>query len=155
MILEKKIIDKFYKYTYPEPNTGCWLWSLACDLDGYGFIWISPEYKNQRAHRISYLIHKGEFDTKLSVLHTCDNPHCVNPDHLFLGTVQDNSDDMKNKNRQARGDKQWKSKLKPSDILEIRKMHDSGIGYRPIAKKFGVVYNTIAWIIKGSTWKHL
>lgn len=89
-------IQNFYKYVYPEPNTGCWLWSGYTMPRGYGHFSIGA--KSHLAHRISYLyFHNSPGD--LEVCHKCDNPYCVNPDHLFLGTRLDNVRDMLTKNR--------------------------------------------------------
>ena len=85
---------RFYNNILKIEN-GCWEWQKSRNLKGYGYF----QTLGQRlAHRVSYIIHNGEFDKKLCVLHRCDNPPCVNPDHLFLGTVNDN-----NKDRHAKG----------------------------------------------------
>ena len=90
-------IENFYKYVNPEPNTGCWLWSGYTMPNGYGHFSIGT--KSHLAHRISFLYFK-EDPQDLEVCHKCDNPYCVNPDHLFKGTRQDNVNDMLSKNRQ-------------------------------------------------------
>jgi len=89
-------IDNFYKYTNPDPNTGCWLWSGYTMPNGYGHFSIGT--KSHLAHRVSYLYFKGQ-PGNLYVCHKCDNPYCVNPEHLFLGTHQDNIRDMVSKGR--------------------------------------------------------
>jgi hypothetical protein len=84
----------------PEPNTGCWLWLGAINgRSGYGSAKHPALRKNVSAHRISYEIHFGRAPEELGVLHRCDQPSCVNPDHLFLGTQQDNITDMLRKQR--------------------------------------------------------
>lgn len=154
--MEKTILESFMNNVYPEPNTGCWLWGRALDHDGYGITWMAKtKPRQQRAHRLSYYLHHGEFDTRLMVLHKCDNPSCVNPDHLFLGTVQDNSDDMKRKGRQAKGRTQWLSKLVDTDIIKIRELYANGQPYRSIAKLYNIAFSNVAFIVKRKTWKHL
>lgn len=91
---------KFDECYIPEPNSGCWIWTANATGDGYGLILV--DRKRQYAHRFSYRLHYGELDKALHVLHRCDVPYCVNPDHLFLGTQADNMRDMRRKNRQAR-----------------------------------------------------
>lgn len=108
----------------------CWLWFGSKDPDGYGNFKIDG--KQTRANRISYLIHKGDFDPALYVLHTCDNPPCVNPNHLFLGTKQDNTEDMKSKGRHA-------GRPTPACKGEIMKILPTTVmGDSAIAEWFGV-----------------
>lgn len=99
MTLQERILNG----VVPEPNTGCWLWTKSSDRDGYGKITIT---KNGRrvvsAHRVSFEAFRGKIKKGLWVLHKCDVPSCVNPDHLFLGTHLDNIKDCTNKGRNRR-----------------------------------------------------
>jgi hypothetical protein len=90
-----------YKERYIErvPETGCWLWVGQCWSNGYGYVRYNG--KAESAHRYIYRLYKGEFDPSLDMLHHCDVPSCVNPDHLFLGTHTDNMRDMHKKGRAA------------------------------------------------------
>jgi hypothetical protein len=90
--------------------TGCWLWTKGRDSDGYGRIQIRG--RAQKAHRVMYEMTKGPIPAGLLVLHACDTPACVNPEHLRLGTNQDNIDDRNTRNRQAKGDRNG-SRLHP------------------------------------------
>lgn len=83
-----------------EANSQCWIWSLARDKDGYGVAHVGR--KNIRAHRVSYEAFIEQIPEGMGVLHKCDNPPCCNPQHLFLGTNQDNMDDMVIKGRKPR-----------------------------------------------------
>lgn len=96
----KRGIDFIEFWSIPEPNSGCWLWIGAHDPNGYGRI-AKRTYGTILAHRYSYLSHKAD-PGNLLVCHKCDNPACVNPDHMFLGTHKDNTQDMVKKGR-ARG----------------------------------------------------
>jgi hypothetical protein len=84
----------------PEPMSGCWLWTNALNLDGYGKFHF--ELKRSSAHRASWEIHRGPIPNGLQVLHKCDVPCCVNPDHLFLGTPKDNAQDCIKKGRRGK-----------------------------------------------------
>lgn len=154
-----ELMDIFYSKVYPEPNTGCWLWGGAVNICGYGiFKYQVLPFKTKLAHRASYLLHYGDFDyNNLQVLHKCDNPACVNPEHLFLGTHQDNMNDRKIKNRTNRiahkGSNCGASSLTENDVREIRSM--TNINQYEIAKKYGVTQPTISCIIKRKTWRHI
>lgn len=92
--------SKFKKKYYSVDNlTGCWLWHGCKCAGGYGY--VRQDRKRQAAHRYMYELYKGTFDPKLKVLHICDTPSCVNPDHLFLGTQSDNMYDMYTKGRRS------------------------------------------------------
>ena len=93
--------ERFHDKYIPVTETGCWLWISCCNGDGYAL--ISANGKSMRAHRLSWEMHRGPIPRGLFVLHKCDTPECVNPDHLFLGTNQDNMDDAKRKGRIRNG----------------------------------------------------
>ena len=127
---------EFEKWFVICKETGCWNWSKSL-VDGYGQ--VTKNNKNLAAHRYSYSLYKEDFDSKLLVCHTCDNRKCVNPNHLFLGSSQDNMDDMKSKNRQPdnKGIKNPRSKLTESEVLEIKRIGHS-IPYSITARKYRV-----------------
>lgn len=102
-----------------------------------------------RAHRISYEMYVGQIASSLVVCHKCDNPLCVNPDHLFLGTVADNCADMVNKGRSQQGQKHWKSRLTVEQILLIRNDVRTG---KEIAADFGVSERQVLRIKDGTRW---
>lgn len=97
------MLEKFESKFIPEPNSGCWLWTGPFNAQGYGRFTVrrnDKHYSSQSAPRIAWRLYRGEIPIGKWVLHRCDTPECVNPDHLFIGTRQDNIDDMMNKGRQ-------------------------------------------------------
>ncbi len=135
----------------------CWIWQ-GSKAKGYGMFRIG--YKNVRANRLAWIFFKGAIPTGLFVLHTCDNPSCVNPEHLFLGNAMDNCLDKMKKNRYKRGiifgEKIGLSKLKEEDIKEIRKRYQNGnVSQRSLAKTFGVRFQTIGAVVRNETWTHI
>ena len=126
----------------------CWLWTAARGGNGYGLFRIGRIV--QPAHRFSWEIHNGPIPEGLFVLHRCDNPLCVNPAHLFLGTQADNMADRNAKGRTSRGEAHGEAKLTEAQVREIRASRES---QRAIAKRLGVAQTTISDIRKGKTWK--
>lgn len=151
------LYERFEEKYMPEPMSGCWLWTAFCNPAGYGMIKgngkKSPVYL---AHRFSYEHHVGPIAGDLCVLHKCDTPACVNPDHLFLGTRQDNNADMLKKGRRAtfEGLKNGRTKLKEADVLKIRRLLPT-MEREDIAKMFNVHKSRIYKIQAGTSWGHI
>lgn len=131
----------------------CWEWTGTRGHRGYGLMSIAPDGQT-RTHRISYAIHKGPIPFDFLVCHTCDNPPCCNPAHLFAGTDLDNVTDMKEKGRliNLRGSKHARSKVTEQQVLEIRADKRSRV---LLAKEYGVHCKTIDRIRKRRAWTHL
>lgn len=137
----------------------CWTWTLPCNGSGYGILSYTPVRKGRiyiSAHRISYFLAHGHLPDDLDVCHHCDNPPCVNPKHLFLGTQADNVADMVSKERQLRGYKVHTVKLTPEKVQQIRILHfRDHKNFRQLAAKFGVSDEQIRCICLWRYWKYL
>ena len=150
MNLTARQINAFHK-KYRVLKSGCWEWFRAKNKGNYGLHNCPKECR--LAHRVSWVIYYGEIPNKLHVLHKCDNPPCVNPDHLFLGTDGDNAKDMIRKNRQCLGVKRRGTKLTVAKVLKIKKLLQAGESRAKIADKFSVSTGCIAGIAEKRSWK--
>ena len=147
-------LDSLQKHK--EKDLICWEWKKGKDKDRYGRVQIN--YKLQRTHRLSYREFVGKIPEGKLVLHKCDNPPCCNPNHLFLGTKKDNSDDMKNKNRGKWliGEKHGISKLNKKQVIQIRKYWKTGkYTQMKLGKIFNISRPQISNIINNKVWKHI
>jgi hypothetical protein len=137
-----------------EKTEGCWFWKSSTNQMGYGQFTIGR--KPLFAHRICWeLTHGKKIPEGLFACHKCDTPICVNPDHIFLGTHQQNSQDMSNKKRSTWGEKSLLSKLNLENVRQIKRMLLEGVDIKIICEKFQVVDKTIRNIRNKKTWKHL
>ena len=133
----------------------CWLWSGSKLPGGYGQMarqrGIRPHI---RAHRLSWELANGDIPDGLFVCHHCDNPACVRPDHLFLGTNGDNMRDMVSKGRSTARERNPQAKLTMPGARLIRQRYsEGGITYKQLAVDFNVSRPAIAFVIRGETWK--
>jgi HNH endonuclease len=135
-------------------DRGCWEWQKGADEFGYGHFRDRITGKTENAHRISYKVFKGEIPKGIFVCHSCDNPKCCNPDHLWAGTCKENMQDAKTKGRTLKGNK-FRAKLSESDIIEIRKSYGIENSYKSLGKKYGVESSNIRAIIKRRSWKNI
>lgn len=138
----------------------CWLWTGFKMAWGYGGIAKdnSRPMKQLYAHRVSWEIHNGPIPAGLSVLHNCpggDNPACVNPAHLYLGTHKDNMADMVAKGRSLKGEKCPNAKLTKAQVLKIVSAYRSGEKSKVIAKRFKIHYQSVRDIVRGKVWGHV
>lgn len=131
----------------------CWHWNGCRDRKGYGqFRWNG---RNMLVHRISWEIANGPIPDGLGVLHHCDNPRCIRPDHLFVGTQSDNMQDCADKRRTTKGERNTRAVLTQSQVDEIRRRYiprDPINGRHGLAKEFGVSHDTIYLVATGRTW---
>lgn len=153
--LSPALYDWFW--TQVEPGDGCWPWIGRRMSSGYGE--VHRFGVRTGAHRVSWELHFGPIPAGMLVCHHCDNSLCVNPDHLFLGTNKDNSQDMKAKSRGRGGapyygERNYNAKLTASQVSAIRSRYAAGgETLRSLAGEYGVSNGTIGKITKGDTWR--
>lgn len=145
--------ERFYKKLSAPDKNGCILFNGEILCSGYGRMCVN--YKKIVAHRLSWIIHNGTIPKEKCVLHICDVRRCVNPDHLFLGTYKDNSDDKVKKNRQQRGSQVKLANLNEEQVVQIKKLLNKNVKQKLIALKFNVTPGAIWQIKTGLTWKHI
>lgn len=132
-----------------DVDTGCWLWNLARDGGGYGICTVKG--KTARPHRVSYEAFEGPIPVGFMVCHTCDVRHCCNPDHLFLGTAKDNTQDMIDKGRAP--DPHRETKLTDEQVRQIRARLLIKTPQHVLAEEYGVARTTISAISTGRSWR--
>lgn len=152
--MDAKLVERFHQ-KYIKDEGGCWLWTASCAGKGYGQIKVSGERINMYAHRLSYWIHKGEDPGRKQVCHTCDNPKCVNPDHLFIGTSQENHDDMVKKDRHTRGERSATAKLSEKEVLQLKDCLSLDMTQKQIAAAFQISQVQVSRIKTGQQWTYL
>ena len=154
----KPLAERFFSHV--EKTDGCWLWTGSTDVFGYGKMTMrKPNKRPVATHRISWEIHFGAIPAGLLVCHKCDNPPCVNPDHLFLGTHADNNADMMRKGRQVitpmPGEKNQSAKLTEDQAREAIELRKQGQTLKQIGDRFHVSFSCIHLLVTGKKWAHL
>jgi len=148
----------------------CWLWTASKRAKGYGaFVWALPsgEIVQGRAHRFSFELLNGPIPQGMCILHRCDTPACVNPDHLYLGTKAENNEDMRRKGRHVPGgthcgkNGKWpkaeghhNARLTWPIVATIREDRSAGLSFSAIAKKHGITISSSYKICKNLSWKN-
>ena len=136
-------------------SDGCWIWMKGKDKDGYGLERMPGTRLTRRAHRMSWEVRNGAIPAGLMVLHRCDEPSCINPGHMFLGTALDNAKDRDQKGRGgwASGEDHGQAKLTKADVSAIRALMAAKASREEVARRFGVSETSIHNVIHGLTWK--
>lgn len=138
-----------------EQSDGCWLWQAARDGQGYGRIG-SNRTRPLRAHRLAYEFTFGPIPEGMDVLHQCDNPPCVRPDHLRVGTHEDNVRDMYEKRRHTKGEDSHFAKVTGADVRAMREAWESGrSSVRNLAAQYGLSPSGVRQIVYRRKWKHI
>jgi hypothetical protein len=153
---KKTLADRFWDKVDRRGPDDCWPWTKATNEHGYGV--MRPEGKSSgptvKAHRVSLMLAGVDVEGML-IRHSCDNPPCVNPAHLSVGTNADNAADMVSRERQARGSRSGTSKLTESQVAEIRARAAAGDLHRVLAGEYGVSRTLITRLANGHGWAHV
>jgi hypothetical protein len=146
--------QRFWGYVSCCSDGECWEWTGTITPRGYGYLRIGGSGNPRHAHRISWVIHNGVIPNGMFICHHCDNRLCVNPDHLFLGTPLDNTQDMIKKGR--RNLEGHPKKLTPDLVREIRSLYAGGDhSYRDLARRFDVNFVTIGRVVRREYWSQV
>jgi len=146
--------DRFWPKVDVRGPDECWEWQAHKDTDGYGR--FSVDGRVQLAHRLAWELKHGEVPDRQCICHACDNPACVNPLHLFLGTQADNLHDMAEKGRSTKGTDNPQSKLSENDVREIRRLYATAkFLQKQLSKQFGVSRSAIGQIVRRVSWVHV
>lgn len=156
----EKTKDRIIKTCEVNEN-GCWIWKgYKCEpRKQYGLTTLSLDGNKKKflAHRASYTLWKGKIPDGLQVLHHCDVPLCCNPEHLHLGTAQDNMNEMQLRGRKkpAKGEKNRHARLNDKIVLEIRRLCSKGISQVLVRKWLGIASSSISMIVNRKIWRHI
>lgn len=145
-------LARFMVKVSPEPNSGCWLWTGSFGTTGYGQFSLGG--RPVKAHRASWELHHGPIPAGAFVLHRCDNPACVNPQHLEVGSHVKNMADMRARGRARGGRPEGNPKIDAAQALAIRRARADGATLADLAAQYGLrSKSSIANIVNGATWR--
>lgn len=146
----RNFVQRFWGKIKVDINSDCWNWCGNKDKDGYGKIYYLGSH--HRTHRVSYSIYKGKIPTDMCVLHRCDNPSCVNPNHLFIGTPADNNQDRakKHRSRNQNGVLNNRVKLSVDNVIYILEHKEKK--QQELASQFGISQIQVSRIRRGLRW---
>lgn len=147
-VLPRPAPDRFWEKVDKKGPNDCWIWKASTNGRDYGQFGLRKG-AILLAHRYAFELLHGPIPVGLCICHKCDVRRCVNPDHLFLGTVQDNQRDMAKKGRAP------KAKLTPFQVLELRRRHAEGESIVALSQRFGLAHSSTRSAATGETWKLL
>jgi hypothetical protein len=154
--IKQPIENRFWSKVHK--TEGCWIWLAFKNRDGYGRFGISTGERKYvcLAHRFAWIITIGPIPKGMNVLHRCDNPACCHPDHLFLGTQQDNVADQMAKGRKPKGEECFNATMSDEKVRHIKEaLKDTTVTKASIARRFDVHYFTLTQIAYGKSWAHI
>lgn len=147
--------------TYTESENGCWEWSGVIDVGGYGVVALGVSQHGRaitkycRAHRASYAMHYGVDPLEKMVCHKCDNRRCINPEHLFLGTHDENMEDMVTKRRATAGERNPRATLTEPEVIDIIRFIQAGKRNTEIASITSASAAQVSFIRNGRAWREV
>jgi len=135
----------------------CWCYTATRSHAGHGHLkrHANGHYKHFQAHAYSWIIHFGEIPDGLCVLHKCDNPCCVNPEHLYLGTRRQNNEEASRKGRTAKGETHYAAKLSNDTVIEMRRLYSDGHTQKALAQKYGIGQGLVSRVVRRKSWEHV
>ena len=151
--------ERFWAFASKGRKNDCWQWNGSVNNNGYGR--LNRNGRIVYAHRLSYELAYGCVPDGVDVLHRCDNPPCVNPTHLFLGTQADNNLDCREKGRHScgirpRGERHSRAKLTERDVKKIHRLHGEGkVSHKLLGEMFGVSRSAISLVLSRKNWSHV
>lgn len=150
-----RVIDRFMAKVGPEGESGCWEWTARKTPQGYGRFFFNG--RNALSNRVAWELFVGPIPSGLHVLHRCDNPACVNPRHLWLGTNADNVADKVRKGRTqaSRGEENPRARLSRDDVIAIRRRYGAGVSSKELSAEYQVARNYIPMIAARKVWRHV
>jgi Autographiviridae endonuclease len=155
--IKETLQERLWRHCIPVTECGCWIWLSALRTDGYGQLTFN--HKHMSAHRASYEAFCNCIPDGFHVLHTCDTPQCINPDHLYIGKDKENARDRKMRGRHRwrahLGESHGRSLLSSNQVRGIRYDLESGESGKNVSIKYGVSTATISAIKTRRLWRHL
>lgn len=151
--MRKTPIEERFWLKINKLPSGCWEWTGHRDKYGYGH--VSHQRRNCLAHRVAYILTHGAADPSLLVCHRCDNRACVRPEHLFLGTHEDNMADSVRKGRSCYGERNANARLTDRQAREARRLYWEGESLGHLSRTFGISQQNMYRLCMGQRWKHL
>lgn len=141
-----ELADRMEHYT--DKTGDCWLWTGTPDGNGYGLVWDVGAGRNRLAHIVAWELENGEAAAGRVVRHRCDTPLCVRPLHLKIGTQANNNRDSVERGRRNRSPVFTRGQLRPDEVVEIRRLHDTGLNNSAIARQFGTTRVTVSRVVR-------
>jgi hypothetical protein len=147
--------EMFWRHVVAGHPDECWEWKGARSSAPWDYGQVMCDGKQWSAHRLSYTLYRGQIPEGIKVCHSCDNPPCCNPNHLFLGTQADNMEDMEKKGRPSKGIGRHNAKFTEDGVRTIRRLVAEGVTQGSLARRYGVTKGAISHIVNRLNWKHV